>query len=93
MTLSKDQESRRSPRIKATFKVELSHPELGVLVSRTRDISEGGAFVILNESISPTLHMRIRIRVIGLPMGAGEPVESEVIRIEDEGIALKFVDS
>lgn len=91
MPSTPQQNQRKSPRIKASFRVELSHPELGTITSRTRDISESGAFVILNEAVTPSLHMHIHIRVIGLPTGNGDKVESEVVRVEDEGIALKFL--
>jgi len=84
-------DKRKSPRIKASFQVELTHPELGAIKTKTRDISELGAFVIVDEDSTPELHMKVHIRVLGLPGEPGTPVESEVVRIEHEGIGLKFI--
>ncbi len=85
------EDKRNSPRIKAAFQVELTHPELGVIKTKTRDISENGAFVIVNEDSTPELHMKVHIRVLGLPGEPGAPVESEVVRIEHEGVGVKFI--
>ena len=85
------EDKRNSPRIKAAFQVELTHPELGTIKTKTRDISEFGAFVIVNEDATPELHMKVHIRVLGLPGEPGAPVESEVVRIEHEGVGLKFI--
>ncbi len=85
------EDKRNSPRIKASFQVELTHPELGTIKTKTRDISENGAFVIVNEDQTPELHMRVSIRVLGLPGEPGAPVESEVVRIEHEGVGIKFI--
>ncbi|WP_157496795.1 PilZ domain-containing protein [Hahella ganghwensis] len=85
------QDKRSSPRIKASFQVELTHPDLGTIKTKTRDISENGAFVIVNEENTPELHMRVSIRVLGLPGEPGAPVESEVVRIEHEGVGVKFI--
>ncbi|OZG72555.1 hypothetical protein BTA51_15680 [Hahella sp. CCB-MM4] len=85
------EDKRNSPRIKASFQVELTHPEFGTIKTKTRDISENGAFVIVNEEQTPELHMRVSIRVLGLPGEPGAPVESEVVRIEHEGVGVKFI--
>ncbi|WLQ14826.1 PilZ domain-containing protein [Hahella aquimaris] len=84
-------EKRSSPRIKANFRVELSSPQLGIIETRTRDVSEGGAFVIIAEETTPELHMKVQIRVLDLPGEPGQSVESEVVRIENEGVGLRFI--
>lgn len=84
-------DKRASPRIPAKFNVELSHPELGTLFTKTRDISDQGAFVFTEQSTSPDVNERVHLKVIGLPGEEASPVESEVVRVETEGIGLKFV--
>lgn len=87
-------DQRKHPRIPAAFQVELSLEGVGSFTSKTRDISEGGAFVIMKEEdISPEMHMRLTVRVLGLPTGPGEPVECEIVRLEDEGCGLRFLSS
>lgn len=85
-------DQRKYPRINAAFTVELTLPDQPPLETRTRDISEGGAFVIIKEQdIGPELHMKVTVRVLGLPTGPGEPVECEVVRLSGEGLGLKFL--
>lgn len=84
-------DKRASPRIPAKFKVEMSHPELGTVTTKTRDISDRGAFVFTEENNSPVISERIHLKVIGLPGEAATPVESEVVRVETEGIGVRFV--
>lgn len=87
-------DKRKHTRIPSAFNVELSLPDQGVLKTRTRDISEGGAFVIIKElDITPEMHMTVTVRVLGLPTGPGDPVQCQVVRLEEEGIGLRFIRS
>lgn len=84
-------EQRKHPRIPAAFSVELVAPD-GTTTAKTRDISDGGAFVIFREEdLTPDMHMRLTVRVMGLPTGPGDPIECEVVRKEGEGVGLRFV--
>lgn len=85
-------DKRASPRIPAKFTVELSHPEIGKVFTKTRDISDRGAFVFTEKDNSPEVKERIQLKVLGLPGEEANPVESEVVRVEIEGIGVKFVD-
>ncbi len=85
-------DQRRHPRINSAFNVELSLPDQNPIRTKTRDISEGGAFVIIKEQdISPEMHMTVTVRVLGLPTGPGEAVQCQIVRLENEGLALKFL--
>jgi hypothetical protein len=84
-------DKRSSPRISASFKVEMSHPELGTVLTKTRDISDRGAFVFTEQDASPDIKERVQLKVLGLPGEPASPVESEVVRVEYEGVGLKFV--
>lgn len=82
---------RSVPRLNANLKVEMTHPDLGTVVTKTRDLSEKGAFVFTQEECIPQLNSRIHLKVLGLPGEATSPVESEVVRVEDEGIGVRFI--
>ncbi len=84
-------EKRDSPRIPANLKVEMTDPKKGTVLTKTRDISDRGAFVLTDEETCPELRARIKLRVLGLPGESPEPVESEVVRIETEGVGVKFL--
>lgn len=83
--------NRKYPRTRLRAEVKLVHPEVGEQLSHTRDISEGGAFV-LNEGIAvPRLGDIVEVQVQGLPGEAAPVVPMRVIRIDKDGIALEFV--
>lgn len=90
-TSAMSKEKRDSLRIVASFKVEMTNPEVGTILTKTRDISDGGAFVFTQEGSCPKLNTRIKLRVLGLPGEEASPVESEVVRIESDGIGVKFI--
>lgn len=83
--------SRRFPRTRLRAEVKLNHPVAGEQTSHTRDISEGGAFV-LNEGLTmPQLGEIIEVQVQGLPGEAAPVVRMRVARIDREGIGLEFL--
>ncbi len=87
-----DTNDRKYPRTRLRAEVKLSHPKVGEQHSHTRDISEGGAF-IMNEGIAlPEIGDVVEVQVQGLPGEAAPVVPMRVIRIDKEGIALKFIE-
>ena len=83
--------NRRYPRTRLRAEVKLNHPVVGEQRSHTRDISEGGAFV-LNEGITlPALGEIIEVQVQGMPGEAAPVVRMQVVRIDREGIGLEFI--
>jgi c-di-GMP-binding flagellar brake protein YcgR len=75
----------------ATVKVE--HETLGSFVFGTRDISDGGVFVAVeDQQFAPQLGDKVTVQVQGLPMEA--PILQMVVRRKTpEGYGLQFADS
>jgi phosphoribosylformylglycinamidine (FGAM) synthase-like enzyme len=75
----------------ATVKVE--HETLGTFVFGTRDISDGGVFIAVEEQqFAPQMGDKVTVQVQGLPMEA--PVLRMVVRRKTpEGYGLQFADS
>lgn len=84
--------SRRFPRTRLRAEVKLAHPEVGEQHAHTRDISEGGAFVVNDGLTLPNLGDVIEVQVQGLPGEAAPVVPMRVVRIEKDGIGLAFID-
>ncbi|WP_148863015.1 PilZ domain-containing protein [Marinobacter fonticola] len=71
--------------------VSVTHPSLGRRVYNTRDISDGGIFIVSEGSELPELGDRVEVQVQGLPVPA--PVlEMEVVRMSVDGFGLQFID-
>ncbi|WP_416399168.1 PilZ domain-containing protein [Allohahella sp. A8] len=88
---ARSKELRQHQRIKASFRVEVVHPSTGTMVTQTRDISESGAFIKLRNELLSHKNVEIQLRVLGLPSGPGELVTGRVVRVEEEGLGVLFV--
>ncbi|MBL3557113.1 MULTISPECIES: PilZ domain-containing protein [Marinobacter] len=73
-------------------KVRVTHEELGEFVFSTRDISDGGVFIVVDtEPFEPTIGDRVQVQVQGLPVPA--PVlDMVVVRKTNDGFGLQFAD-
>jgi phosphatidate phosphatase APP1 len=73
-------------------KVKVTHESLGEFVFATRDISDGGVFIVVDtEPFEPTIGDKIQVQVQGLPIPA--PVlEMVVVRKTVDGFGLQFAD-
>lgn len=82
---------RRYPRTEANLNVRISHPELGAHTTETRDISDGGAYVLLPPGHNFSVGTVVTVQVHDAPQGAPE-LKMRVMRVDDEGIGLMFLD-
>ncbi len=81
---------RKYRRTRITFEVELMHPMCGNLLLKTRDISDGGIFLIAESDILLEVGHIVEVQVKGMNQQA-PIVKMEVVRVEDEGMGLRFV--
>jgi len=89
---SRKSEARGFPRIPMRLKVSLTMSEDGDLLAVTRDISDGGLFVLLDSEKVPDIGENVNVQVQGLPNGMEAPwVTMKVIRIETDGIGLMIL--
>lgn len=73
-------------------KVRVTHAEFGTQLFSTRDISDGGIFIVMaDEPFSPGIGDRVQVQVQGLPVPA--PVlDMVVVRKTNDGFGLQFAD-
>jgi len=85
-------EQRSHPRVELPLLVELQHPVLGKRRCTARDISEGGIYVNLSEH-SMKVGAKLKLTLLNSNHVDHQPtptVEMQVVRTEDEGLALTF---
>jgi hypothetical protein len=87
-----DSKDRKFNRTRLRAEVKLSHPKVGEQRSHTRDISEGGAFILGEGIVLPEIGDVVEVQVQGLPGEAAPIVKMKVMRIDKEGVALQFLD-
>jgi c-di-GMP-binding flagellar brake protein YcgR len=85
---SKDK--RRHIRTPLVCRIKITHDSLGELVVKTRDISDGGVFVVLEPNQVPPVGTHVTGQVQGL-MEDAPILEMEVVRVEPSGVGLRFV--
>lgn len=83
-------ENRRYPRIPVRCRVLISHDSFGELMVQTRDISDGGIFIVTNPDDMPPVGTQVRGQVQGMLMDA-PIVDMQIVRVEQGGLGLKFV--
>lgn len=87
---SKD--SRTSPRVRISLRVNLTLTDSGQVYAVTRDISDGGIFLILDAESMPGIGEQVNVQVQGLPGGQEPPwVKMVVVRSDESGVGLKII--
>ncbi|WP_449286848.1 PilZ domain-containing protein [Marinobacter sp. PE14] len=81
---------REHIRTAMSAKVKVVHEELGEFIFSTRDISDGGVFIVVDtEPFAPNLGDQVTVQVQGLPVPA--PIlEMVVVRKTNDGYGLQF---
>ncbi|HSX51546.1 MAG TPA: PilZ domain-containing protein [Cellvibrio sp.] len=85
---SKDQ--RRHVRTAFACRIKITHESVGELLVKTRDISDGGVFVVLEPDQIPPVGTLLTGQVQGL-MDDAPVLQLEVVRVEPTGVGLRFV--
>lgn len=81
---------RKHPRTPIKCRIRICHPLVGELVAQTRDLSDGGVYVRHEQLLVLQAGDRVSGQVQDLPIEA--PVlEMEVMRVDKEGVGLRFV--
>lgn len=83
-------EKRQHIRTAVSIKVRVWHDSVGSVVYTTRDVSDGGVFLITGGSPIPTVGTVVQGQVQG-PVEDLPVVSMEVVRVEPTGIGLRFV--
>ena len=83
---------RKHPRHPLTVDVKISHPDIGDKIVKTRNISDSGLFILVEPTVMPPIGDIVQGQVQGeqddLPV-----VEMKIVRTEDEGVGLQFIET
>lgn len=90
MKNNKGANQRRHQRTTLRCKFKIWHDSIGEMMVSTRDISDGGLFLIMDEANIPPIGTILRGQVQGL-MDDAPIVVMEVVRVEAGGIGLRFI--
>ncbi len=85
----KKTEQRQYPRTFLTARIKVIHESIGEGIYETRDISDGGVFIVAGEKPFPPLGSTVIVQLQGLPIPAPE-VSMVVVRRGADGFGLSF---
>ena len=81
---------RENNRTVMNASVMVRHPLIGEAVYKTRDISDGGVYVVVETGSFPPVGSQVEVQVQGLPVPA--PILAmEVVRKGEDGFGMQFV--
>ena len=83
-------ETRRYIRTPFACRIKIIHDSIGELLVKTRDISDGGVFVVLEPEQIPPVGTVVAGQVQGL-MDNAPVLQMEVVRVEPTGVGLRFL--
>jgi len=82
-------EKRQFIRTEFSAEVKLMHPELGSLCVQTRDISEGGVYLLTSDQVNFPVGTELTVQAQDMADDA-PVVKATIVRLDPEGIALMF---
>ncbi|NRB40754.1 MAG: PilZ domain-containing protein [Pseudomonadales bacterium] len=85
------QNKRLSIRTLLQVPVKIMHPVLGDVVVHTADISDGGLYFVCQNANQFNLQEEFKVQVMAFGEGDAPLVKMSVVRIENQGVGLKFM--
>jgi len=81
---------RKHTRHAIAVNIKISHTDIGVRVVKTRDISDGGVFVLIEpvEALIPGSIVEGQVQDM---VGDAPVVMMEVVRVEETGLGLSYL--
>lgn len=73
-----------------TSNVKITHPDIGSVIVKTKDISDGGICILSLVDNMPPVGSKVKVQLVDMPFEA-PTLDMEVIRISPKGIGLKFI--
>lgn len=83
-------DKRRSVRTAISVQVKIWHDSIGEAVLTTRDVSDGGVFLVTSGHAVPEVGTVLKGQVQG-PVEDLPVVTMKVVRMEPEGVGLQFL--
>ncbi len=87
-------EQRKHLRIGLIVDIEMTLPLKGIINVRTKNISDGGLFIVLDDTEMPPIGTEVQVRLKN-QLGDGEepPINrARVVRHDPDGVGLEFIE-
>lgn len=71
--------------------VKISHPDIGIKIVKTENISESGLFILVEPTEMPSEGERVQGQILNDATDLPE-VTMEIVRVAENGLGLRFVE-
>ncbi len=86
------EEKRKHERYSETLEIRVTWEGNGTLIGKTRDFSDGGAYILVSYDPQPSPGTEVILQLNSLVAGKEAPVlHARVVRAEPDGIAVEFL--
>lgn len=86
------EEKRKHIRNPISVSVKISHPKIGEKIVKTKNISNGGLFILVEPTEMPPPGEIVEGQIQGMPEDP-PVVKMKIVRIEKEGLGLQFIET
>ena len=83
-------ELRQHARTELPARVKLKHPDCGEVILKTRDLSDGGIYVLCERSQHLSIGSEVKIQVLNDDVET-PIVHMTIVRHDSEGMGLEFI--
>ena len=84
-------DKRKHERLPLSAKVKITHPAIGSVMVWTKDLSDGGVYLITNDIELPPIGSVVEGQVQG-SMESPPVIKMKIVRVESDGVGLQFCD-
>lgn len=91
ISMADNRDKRQYVRTPLRTTILLTHDSFGEMLVKTRDISQGGVFLVTSELSMPPVGTIIQGQVQD-DYGERPVVKMEIVRVDPNGIGLKFIE-
>ena len=84
-------DKRKYERLPLSAKVKITHPAIGSVMVWTKDLSDGGVYLITNDIKLPPIGSVVEGQVQG-SMESAPVIKMKIVRVECDGVGLQFCD-
>ena len=82
---------RKHPRVPLNVDIKISHPDVGEMIVKTKNFSDGGLFILVDPAAMPPIGEIIQGQVQA-EFGDFPVVSMKIVRTEDDGLGLQFIE-
>lgn len=87
-----DINGRQHPRTGLRVRINLTHKCVGDVSVYTDNMSDGGVFILSEGKYLPDMGEIVRIQVQDLPVDAAPQLRARVVRVDQAGIGVEFLE-